>query len=556
MAHRVRCPLAARTALASVALLALISLTPRDARAQASTGFAVDRFEPSERGSDWFTNESLDLRGSGRFAFGAVGDYGHKPVVVYNADGSERAALVEHQLFAHVGASVNLFDRLRLGLSMPFALVQDGRSTTLAGASFAAPSGDPAIGDLRAALDVRLFGEFKGAITAAVGGQLWMPTGSESEYTGDGSARLGPRLLVAGDLGPFAYAARLGYVYRASGGKLANYPIRSEFTFGAAAGLRFADHKLLVGPELSGSTVVEGSGDALRPDPDVFSRKVTPVELLFGAHYTESPVRFGLGAGPGLSRGVGEPDFRVVGSIEFFPGIEEKKPAPPPESKPEPKPEPPPPPVVVPPPPPPDRDKDGVLDADDACPDDAGKPDTDPARNGCPDRDNDTILDKEDACPDQPGPKDPDPKRNGCPAARIEAGQIIIIDQVKFKTASAQILPESDAILNAVLKVLTDHPEITKLGIEGHTDSRGAKAMNVKLSKDRAASVMKWLVDHSIAKDRLSSAGFGPDKPIETNETDAGRQANRRVEFHIQGGTPTTTPTTTPPSTTPPTTTP
>jgi outer membrane protein OmpA-like peptidoglycan-associated protein len=539
MAYRARHPLAALTAVAA-ASIALISFTPRDACAQ-SKGFAVDRFEPSERGSDWFSNESLDLRGSGRFAFGVVGDYGHKPVVIYNGDGSERAALVEHQLFLHVGASVNLFERVRLGVNMPFALLQDGASTTLQGASFAAPSGDLAVGDLRAALDVRLFGKFNDPITVAIGGQLWMPTGDENEYTGDGSARLGPRLLAAGDLGPFAYAARLGYVYRASGGNLAGYPIRSEFTFGAAAGFRFADHKLLLGPELSGSTVVEGSNDPLRPDPDVFSRKVTPVELLFGVHYTESPIRFGLGAGPGLSRGVGEPDFRVVGNLEIFPGIEEKKPEPKPEPKPQPKPEPPPPPppvVVPPPPPPPDRDQDGVLDADDACPDEAGKPDTDPTRNGCPDKDNDGILDKEDACPDQPGPKDPDPKKNGCPSARIEAGQIKILDQVKFKTGSAQILPESDGILNAVQKILTDHPEITKLGIEGHTDSRGAKAMNVKLSKDRAAAVMKWLVDHGIAKDRLSSAGFGPDRPLDSNETEIGRQNNRRVEFHIQSGTP------------------
>jgi outer membrane protein OmpA-like peptidoglycan-associated protein len=49
---------------------------------------------------------------------------------------------------------------------------------------------------------------------------------------------------------------------------------------------------------------------------------------------------------------------------------------------------------------------------------------------------------------------------------------------------------------------------------------------------------MKWLVDHGIAKDRLSSAGFGPDRPLDSNETEIGRQNNRRVEFHIQSGTP------------------
>mgnify|MGYP001016449313 CR=1 FL=1 len=58
--------------------------------------------------------------------------------------------------------------------------------------------------------------------------------------------------------------------------------------------------------------------------------------------------------------------------------------------------------------------------------------------------------------------------------------------------------------------------------------------MNKKLSADRAASVVKWLTDHGIDKQRMKSAGFGPDRPIETNSTDEGRRQNRRVEFHIE----------------------
>src|SRR5678810_1416914 len=80
----------------------------------APVGFDVNRLDPSERGSDWFANESLDLRGHVRPAVGLLGDYGYKPLVVYNADGSERAAIVKHQLYAHLGAGLILFDRLRL----------------------------------------------------------------------------------------------------------------------------------------------------------------------------------------------------------------------------------------------------------------------------------------------------------------------------------------------------------------------------------------------------------------------------------------------------------
>ena len=119
---------------------------------------------------------------------------------------------------------------------------------------------------------------------------------------------------------------------------------------------------------------------------------------------------------------------------------------------------------------------------------------------------------------------------------RIEGGQIRIREQVKFKTASSKILKESDYILEAVVKILVEHPEITRVRVEGHTDIRGKAGYNRKLSRRRAASVVKWLVKHGIKKDRLTSAGYGPDRPLATNNTDEGRRQNRRVEFHIVDG--------------------
>jgi outer membrane protein OmpA-like peptidoglycan-associated protein len=110
------------------------------------------------------------------------------------------------------------------------------------------------------------------------------------------------------------------------------------------------------------------------------------------------------------------------------------------------------------------------------------------------------------------------------------------MEQVKFATGSAVILPASDPILQAVLKVLNDHPEIKGLSIEGHTDNTGAAAGNKKLSAARAASVVTWLVKHGIDKSTLTSAGFGQERPIDSNSTPEGRQNNRRVEFHIAGG--------------------
>ena len=119
---------------------------------------------------------------------------------------------------------------------------------------------------------------------------------------------------------------------------------------------------------------------------------------------------------------------------------------------------------------------------------------------------------------------------------RIEGGQIRIREQVKFKTASSQILKESDYILEAVVKILVEHPEIKKVRVEGHTDIRGKPGYNKKLSQRRAASVVKWLVKHGIRKQRLTSAGYGQERPIATNQTDEGRRQNRRSEFHIIEG--------------------
>ena len=194
--------------------------------------------------------------------------------------------------------------------------------------------------------------------------------------------------------------------------------------------------------------------------------------------------------------------------------------------------------------PPPDRDKDGVLDREDACPDKAGEKSDDPKTSGCPDTDKDGIKDPEDACPEVAGARDPDPKKNGCPLARVEKGQVRIIEQIKFKTGSATILPESYPILEAVAKIMKENPEQTrKVRIEGHTDNRGGKAMNKRLSTRRAAAVMKWLTARGgIEKARLTSVGHGMDRPIEDNSTEDGRRENRRSEFHIVDPPPTDAP--------------
>jgi outer membrane protein OmpA-like peptidoglycan-associated protein len=189
------------------------------------------------------------------------------------------------------------------------------------------------------------------------------------------------------------------------------------------------------------------------------------------------------------------------------------------------------------PPPPPDRDKDGIPDAQDACPDQPGVASQDPKLNGCPppdpDRDKDTIINEQDACPDEAGKADPDPKKNGCPSGAVVGTQIVMLDPVLFKTGSDVILPASDEVLTKVLATINKLPAENRYRVEGHTDNKGNKAMNMDLSKRRAKSVVAWMKKHGLNEKRFDAQGFGPDRPIDTNDTDEGRQRNRRVEFHI-----------------------
>ena len=115
----------------------------------------------------------------------------------------------------------------------------------------------------------------------------------------------------------------------------------------------------------------------------------------------------------------------------------------------------------------------------------------------------------------------------------LTESSIVIKDKIQFKLGSAEILPESFGLLDEIVAVLKDNPQIELLQVEGHTDSTGGAARNRELSRERAESVREYLIGKGIAKARLVAKGFGPDKPIASNDTPEGRETNRRVEFNI-----------------------
>jgi OOP family OmpA-OmpF porin len=551
------------------------------ARPALAQSLALDRFEPAPAGDRMFGVPSPYAAGSFTPHLMLLGDYAHDPLVLRvlpsNADAG---AVVQSQLYLNLDAGFALWNRVMFDVDVPVAVLQSGNSPSGQGETFSSPS-SAQFGDLRLGARVTLWGKYHDAFQVALGGYLWLPTGAKGSFVSAGTVRGEPQLIVGGRVVErMVWSAALGpelqgsSTYPATGAASAGGVEQgSMFHWGAGLGfLMLPSRHLQLGAEASGDLVLRD-----------IEKRTTNAELLFDARYRFlNNFEAAAGAGPGLTSGIGTPDFRAVLSIAFTPeqkldrdhdGIVDSEDACPdepgvPDADPSKNGCPPPP------PPPSDRDHDGILDTDDACPDVPGVPDPDPAKNGCPppppdrdhdgipdsldacpdvpgvpnadpkkngcpsDRDGDGIIDSEDACPDEPGPRNPDPKQNGCPVVHVTQTEIIALEQVQFDTGKATIKAVSDPLLDKVADVLKSHVEIIRVEVQGHTDNKGTAQLNKKLSQARADAVMKALIGRGIDKGRLTAKGYGQDVPIADNNTDEGRQQNRRVQFNILEKTP------------------
>lgn len=219
----------------------------------------------------------------------------------------------------------------------------------------------------------------------------------------------------------------------------------------------------------------------------------------------------------------------------------------------------------------PDRDRDGLRDADDRCPLEPGvrersgcpplrdgdgdtfwdpdqvdisPPGADacpevaghPEYEGCPapDRDGDGLVDPDDRCPDEPETVNGFQDDDGCPdALPIDvAGILGKIQGINFEFMSATITVDSRPILDRNAAVLRDHP-LLLLEIQGHTDADGDPTFNRALSQRRAEAVRLYMIDAGLAAERLRAVGYGGDRPIADNATEAGRAENRRIELRL-----------------------
>jgi outer membrane protein OmpA-like peptidoglycan-associated protein len=156
------------------------------------------------------------------------------------------------------------------------------------------------------------------------------------------------------------------------------------------------------------------------------------------------------------------------------------------------------------------------------------------------DADADGVPDGKDTCPDTVAGTAVDD--TGCvPAAPVPAevtletakvGDTIVLHGVNFETARATLTTNARTLLDGVAKSLVARPEL-RLEVGGHTDSRGDEGYNQTLSEQRAQSVQDYLVEQGVGAERLSAVGYGEAQPVDSNETDEGRERNRRVELKI-----------------------
>jgi OmpA-OmpF porin, OOP family len=557
-----------KAAALGLALCALLS--SKGAAAQEKT-FYLDRLfmagAPDDAIGTWRPQMGEATRFYGQLGFG----FAYEPFRVENElkDSTKRYLLgqpVKLQVITYADVGVEIRDRFAFQIQLPAILGQAGSTTNsvAAGAKSAISLEPAALMDLR--LDARgiIFRTDDRAFKLGAEAAVWVPTGNANSYGSDGDASWGLSLAAEYDIKKMFVVLNTGPQFR-TGGQVNDFYVRNEWRYALGAFFPLRDGALRLGAQIFGSFGFGQRGSYYAP--------LTPLEWLAEGRFALGEKRRGwasVGGGTRFTAGYA-PDFRVVGTVGYSFGIADTDPNGPgkrfkadrysqhgadtdhdgipddvdlcpsdPEDK-------------KPPntddgcPALPDRDGDGIPDLSDKCPDQAEDFDGVDDQDGCPeeDADKDGIADAQDACPKEPGEPSPEPAKNGCPQfiRRITgSSEIQILKQVQFATGLATILPNSYPILDEVVRLLKVNPEITHLDIEGHTDNRGSDELNERLSNARANSVMKYIVDHGIEAGRLAAAGYGPGRPIADNNTNEGRQKNRRVEFHIrnnkvEGGT-------------------
>jgi outer membrane protein OmpA-like peptidoglycan-associated protein len=489
----------------------------------------------------------------------ALFEFAYQPLRITDTFTNTTAPVVPYMFTLHLMGGIGLTKWFSIGVDLPVVVYeayndQPGTAVDIPNAPSSA-----GVGDLRLVGKFRILDNTDGGFGLAFAPQITFPTGSGTQFRGDDAWGFDPRFaLDYKTKGGFIVALNVGVLLRTSDQMARNVLVSHQIQYGLGAFLPLPQGFGLAA-EVNGATSFFNS-------QSIYS----PLEAYLALRWIHrTGINVNLGGGPGLTPTAGSAEFRLFASIGYLPMAQKKKEAPRPV-------------VDL------DPDHDGLIGANDRCPYEWGPPenqgcpdvDTDkdglvdrldrcplepgPKENqGCPDkdRDGDGLVDRLDSCPDQPGPlenngcplidtdkdgipdKDdkcpyePGPKENnGCPPPHkyitVTNEKIELLQKILFATNKADIKPASFDLLNEVVSVMKARPTM-RVHVEGHTDIRGTLQWNMKLSKMRAESVQKYLVDHGVEAERLTSEGYGPTRPLCPEKTNACYDKNRRTEFVI-----------------------
>ncbi|MFO0676643.1 MAG: OmpA family protein [Polyangiaceae bacterium] len=494
--------------------------------------------------------------------------------------GSQRSVITD-QFTQYTTVGVQFLERFTAAATLPVTWHQDGKNPNYAAAGALGGSatttvntGGPAVADTR--IDLRAVIVRSEDRKSALGGQIsiFAPTGtgSSGNFGGDGQASAMAMVSAEHAMRFFTLTGNIGFHFRPKNS--INRPtvdnglgIGNELRWAVGGFVPLKEGRYRLGATIFGQTGMESDKSVI--GNTVFTGRNTPIEwnvegrMKLGKVSVFDEFWVGAGAGSFINPGYGAPDFRgVLLAGVYLPLIDTNPVAPDPRKEQRKKwkdeartdtdhdgiPDD----IDACPeeaedhlgsdpndgcPMPPDRDGDGIPDQYDRCPDQPEDKDGIEDGDGCPedDFDKDGVPDVTDACPKEPGKPAPDPKKNGCPQfITMIGGEIKILQQVHFKTGSAEILPDSFPMLAEIADLLKANARIKRVSVEGHTDNKGNADMNKRLSQARSESVMNHLVKKGgIDAERLEAHGYGLEKPIADNATEKGRAENRRVEFKI-----------------------
>jgi outer membrane protein OmpA-like peptidoglycan-associated protein len=503
-----------RLVIALAALAVPATLVPSTAAAQS---MSIDEFRPAIDSRGYLTLNGSETLGHGEMSFGLGSlQWGHKLLSLSNGPASYSVDnMISATLVGALGFRLGRVP-LEVGVALPFTIMNGSRGPDALGDP-TNPNDDKlyrlagqGLGDLGLHAKVRV-GRL-GPVGIGAIASVYIPTGDTRDpFLGEAATT--PQLVGVAD-------ARFGKLRLAVNGGVRLRRTTTFMDMGEMGDPSGAAAPATMGSITSSTALPVGIAAAYGLVPE----KVELVAEIFGAipvgeHHGYQPLEalggvkvylaknsyLSIGAGRGLLPSqAGNPDFRGLIGIVFEPRPAQR---------------------VA-----------GLTHADDEV---VMGPPVQKQDDGSGDRDNDGIADRDDACQDDAEVYNGIEETDGCPDVDrplvIESeSEIVTLQPIEFELDKDVLRPSALPILAAVVTSLQNNPEIALVEVQGHTDEQGNDAYNLDLSRRRAATVMRFLVDAGITAGRLTSKGYGETEPVDLRHTQEAYTANRRVAFIIK----------------------